>query len=224
MDFELSDEQQFLREAAGGARPRHATVEAARDALDGGERLDLWDVGREAGWPGLVVSEARGGAGLGALDAMLVMAEAGRGLAGVGLLGHVPATAVLDATQDEHEDLLRALAEGEKRAAFAGAQPPEDGDAAWTVDPVEGHGRGPAPRATFDDGRITVTGTVPWTPDAPEADVLVVVATGEEDGAPVAVRSDRAPRGGSLQPGDRHAAARALRRLPRRDPAPPPPG
>src|SRR5437763_246971 len=108
MDFELSDEQQFLREAARGALSRHATVEAARDALDGGERLDLWDVGREAGWPGLVVAEARGGAGLGALDAMLVMAEAGRGLAGVGLLGHVPATAVLDATEEQHEDLLLA--------------------------------------------------------------------------------------------------------------------
>src|SRR5256885_4861068 len=199
MDFELSDEQQFLREAARGALSRHATVEAARDALDGGERLDLWDVGREAGWPGLVVAEARGGAGLGALDAMLVMAEAGRGLAGVGLLGHVPATAVLDATQEEHEDLLRALAEGEKRAAFAGAQPPEDGAAAWTVDPVAGHGRGPAPRATFDDGRITVTGTVPWTPDAPEADVLVVVATGEEDGAPVAVLIDAAADGVSIE-------------------------
>src|SRR5437660_1098051 len=172
MDFELSDEQQFLREAARGALSRHATVEAARDALDGGERLDLWDVGREAGWPGLVVAE-------------------GRGLAGVGLLGHVPATAVLDATEEQHEDLLRALAEGEKRAAFAAAQPPEDGDGAWTVDPVEGHGRGPAPRATFDDGRITVTGTVPWVPDAPEADVLVVVATGE-DGAPVAVLIDAA--------------------------------
>src|SRR5437763_3396667 len=209
MDFELSDEQQFLREAARGALSRHATVEAARDALDGGERLDLWDVGREAGWPGLVVAEARGGAGLGALDAMLVMAEAGRGLAGVGLLGHVPATAVLDATQDQHEDLLRALAEGEKRAAFAAAQPPEDGDAAWTVDPVEGHGRGPAPRATFDDGRITVTGTVPWVPDAPEADVLVVVATGE-DGAPVAVLIDAAADGVSIEPVTRYDATRSL--------------
>src|ERR1700710_1228708 len=51
MDFELSDEQQFLREAARGALSRHETVEAAREALDGGERLDLWDVGRGARWP-----------------------------------------------------------------------------------------------------------------------------------------------------------------------------
>src|SRR5256885_14687845 len=102
MDFELSDEQQFLREAARGALSRHQTVEAAREALDGGSRLDLWDVGREAGWPGLVVSEVHGGAGLGALDAMLVMAEAGPAPATAGLPGHVPAAAILQAPQGGH--------------------------------------------------------------------------------------------------------------------------
>src|SRR3981081_4570349 len=106
MDFELSDEQQFLREAARGALARHPTVEAAREALDGGERLDLWDVGREAGWPGLVVSDAHGGAGLGALDAMLVMAETGRVLASVGLLGHVTAPAIYATRGGAHADRI----------------------------------------------------------------------------------------------------------------------
>src|SRR2546421_5770301 len=132
MDFELSDEQQFLREAARGALSRHATVEAARDALDGGERLDLWDVGREAGWPGLVIDEARGGAGLGALDAMLVMAECGRVLASAGLLGHVPATSILNAAEG-NDELLKALADGESRAALVPAQPPGDLVDGWTV-------------------------------------------------------------------------------------------
>jgi len=209
MDFELSDEQQFLREAARGALSRHKTVEAAREALDGGERLDLRDVGREAGWPGLVVSEAHGGAGLGALDAMLVMAEAGRVLASVGLLGHVPATAILDSAGGEHDDLLRALAEGEKRAAFVGAQPPEADGAAWTVDPEEGHGRSPAPLATFDDGQTTVTGTVAWVPDAPEADVLVVTATGA-DGSPVGVLVEADADGVSIEPVTRYDATRSL--------------
>jgi alkylation response protein AidB-like acyl-CoA dehydrogenase len=209
MDFELSDEQQFLREAARGALSRHQTVEAAREALDGSERLDLWSTAREAGWPGLLVSEDRGGAGLGALDAMLVMAEAGRVLASVGLLGHVPATAILDAAQGEHDDLLRALAEGEKRAAFVGAQPPETDGAAWTVDPEEGHGRSPAPQATFDDGQTSVTGAVAWVPDAPEANVLVVIATGE-DGSPVAVLLDAHADGVSIEPVTRYDATRSL--------------
>lgn len=218
MDFELSDEQQFLREAARGALSRHKTLEAARDALDGGERLDLWDVGREAGWPGLLVDEARGGAGLGALDAMLVMAEAGRVLAGIGLLGHVPATAILDAAGPEHDDLLRALAEGERRAAFVPARPPGDLGGEWTVDPVEGHRRGPAPRAAFADGRVSVTGIVPWVPDAPEAGVLVVVATGEDD-APVALLLEPAADGVEVEAVTRYDATRSLGHVTLRDAA-----
>src|SRR5947199_2709188 len=153
MELELSDGQQFLREAARGALSRHKTVEAAREALDGGERLDLWDVGREAGWPGLVVSDAHGGAGLGALDAMLVMAEAGRVLATVGLLGHVPATAILDAAEGEHDDLLSALADGERRAARVGAQPPDHARGSWTGAAPAGHGRQPAPLDALEDRR-----------------------------------------------------------------------
>ncbi len=36
MNFALSDEQEFLKEAARGALSRTRTVEAARAALDGG--------------------------------------------------------------------------------------------------------------------------------------------------------------------------------------------
>ena len=42
MNFALTDEQEFLKEAARGALSRFKTVEAAREALDGGELPDLW--------------------------------------------------------------------------------------------------------------------------------------------------------------------------------------
>jgi alkylation response protein AidB-like acyl-CoA dehydrogenase len=161
VNFALSDEQQFLQDAARGALGRVQTVEAAREALDGAELPDLWPLAVEAGWPGLLVSEERGGAGLGAMEAMLVFAELGRVLASVPLLGHLPATLLLDGT-DEAE----ALASGERRAAFVAAQPP-----AWTTDPREGLRRPPAP--VLDGGELT--GEVAWVPDAPGADVLVVV-------------------------------------------------
>ena len=98
MNLALSDEQEFLREAARGTLSRFKTVEAAREALDGnqGALPDLWPTACEAGWPGLLIGEAHGGAGLDAFDAMLVMGECGRVLAGVALLGHLPATAILD--------------------------------------------------------------------------------------------------------------------------------
>jgi alkylation response protein AidB-like acyl-CoA dehydrogenase len=172
MNFALSDEQEFLRDAARNALARQNTIEAAREAADGADPLDLWSTAVEAGWPGLVVSEDRGGAGLGALDAMLVAQECGKVLATVGLLGHVPATAVLDAAGG-NDDVLRELAEGSKRAAFVAAQPPSDIEDSWTVESANGSARAAAPTLAGDK----VSGTVAWVPDAPGADVLVVVAT-----------------------------------------------
>jgi alkylation response protein AidB-like acyl-CoA dehydrogenase len=202
VNFELSDEQRLLQEAARDALSRHQTVAAAREALDGGERLDLWDTAREAGWPGLLVSEDHGGAALGALDAMLVAAECGRVLASVPLLGHVPATAVLDAAGGDG-DLLRRLAEGELRAAFVPARPPGDLDPEWTVDSERGQRRAPAPRV---DGEGKLSGTVWWVPDAPGADVLVVTGVTEE-GSPAAVLVQD---GEEIEPVMRYDATRLL--------------
>jgi alkylation response protein AidB-like acyl-CoA dehydrogenase len=169
MNFALSDEQEFLQEAARGALGRFKTLEATREALDGGELPDLWPTAREAGWPGLLVSEEHGGAGLHALEAMLVFAELGRVLAAVPLLGHLPATFVLD--RAGAGDVLGPLATGDERAAFLPARPPDDVDPDWTAEPGSGLRRAPAPRLDGD----RVTGEVAWVPDAPGADRLVVV-------------------------------------------------
>ena len=97
MNLALSDEQEFLREAARGALSRVKTLEAAREALEGTALPDLWPTMVEAGWPGLLIDEDRGGAGLGAFDAMLVAQECGRVLAGAPLLGLLPASGLLQA-------------------------------------------------------------------------------------------------------------------------------
>jgi alkylation response protein AidB-like acyl-CoA dehydrogenase len=87
-------------------------------------------------------------------------------LASVPLLGHLPATFI-------HADA--DLAEGSRRAAYVPARPPSDIEERWTVDAEIGSVRPDAPEIT-DDGRVT--GTVAWVPDAPGADVLVVVGAG----------------------------------------------
>jgi alkylation response protein AidB-like acyl-CoA dehydrogenase len=169
MNFALSDEQEFLKEAARGALSRVTTVAAAREALDGAPLPDLWPAAVEAGWPGLLVSEANGGAELSALEAMLVFEELGRVLACVPLLGHLPATFLLDRAGPA--DVVAALVAGDARAAYVPARPPTDLSDDWTVEPPLGLTRAPAP--SFADG--AVTGTVSWVPDAPGADHLVVV-------------------------------------------------
>jgi alkylation response protein AidB-like acyl-CoA dehydrogenase len=185
VNFDLSDEQVLLREAARDAFSRVRTVEAAREALEGGPLPDLWSTATTAGWTGLLLDEQHGGAGLGAIDAMLVLAEAGRVLASVPLLGHLPATALIGAGGLDDET-LRKLASGELRAAYVAARPGDDVDPAWTVEPRSGRRRASAPQvARGDEGLATVNGSVAWVPDALDADVLVVV--GSDAGGPVAV-------------------------------------
>jgi alkylation response protein AidB-like acyl-CoA dehydrogenase len=207
MNFALTDEQEFLREAARGSLSRFKTVEAARDALEDASALpDLWPEAVEAGWPGLLISEEHGGAGLDAFEAMLVMEECGRVLAGVPLLGHLPATGLLQAAE---ADGLAELASGEQRAAYLPARPPGDVLDRWTQDAEHGIDRADPPRLASDGDRHTVSGRVAWVPDAPAADVLVGVAI-DSDGTARGVRIAADQPGVSVTEVTRYDATRLL--------------
>ncbi|MDQ3723600.1 MAG: acyl-CoA/acyl-ACP dehydrogenase [Actinomycetota bacterium] len=205
MNLELTDEQNFLREAAREALSRVRTIALAREALEDPSVLpDLWPTACEAGWPGLLVREENGGAGLSAFDAMLVMTEAGRVLAGVGLLGHLPASELLDVRASPQ---VEPVGEGAVRACFVAARPPGDLDARWTVEPPAGSVRLDAPVLAADG---TLSGSVAWVPDAPDADLYVVVATRRDDGAPVAVAVDAGQDGVGVASAVRYDATRSL--------------
>jgi alkylation response protein AidB-like acyl-CoA dehydrogenase len=231
MNLALSDEQEFLREAARGALSRFKTLQDAREALDGGgEPPDLWPTARDAGWPGLLIDDAHGGAGLDAFDAMLVLGECGRVLAAVPLLGHLPATAILNDAADTPAvaGLLAGLATGERRAAYLAARPPDDLDHRWTVDPASGMRRPslpdavsigahpPAGSATGGSaggspataGGHRITGRLAFVPDAPGADLLVGVAL--LDGRPAGFAVESAAAGVSVEAVRRYDATRAL--------------
>jgi alkylation response protein AidB-like acyl-CoA dehydrogenase len=172
MDLSLTDEQEFLREAARGTLSRFKIIEAAREAQDKGlaELPDLWPAAREAGWAGLLISEEHGGAGLDVFDAMLVAEETGRVLAPVPFLGLVPATAILDAAG---YDGLAAIASAEVRPVWIPTRPPGDLEPEWTVD-GPGAARPSAPTITGEGDSVTVTGHAAYVVDAPGADLLVV--------------------------------------------------
>ncbi|HEX5309356.1 MAG TPA: acyl-CoA dehydrogenase family protein [Solirubrobacteraceae bacterium] len=216
MNLTLSDEQEFLREAARGTLSRFKTFEAAREALDTprggtggrGELPDLWPTACEAGWPGLLIDEQHGGAGLDAFDAMLVLGECGRVLAPVALLGHLPATAILNASSDAGE-LLEPLASGERRAAYLPAMPPSDLSEQWTADPEHGSTRPASPTATAaGEGKASASGKLGFVPDAPGADLLVGVAL--LDGKPTAVAIETSASGVNIEDVRRYDATRSL--------------
>ena len=212
MNLALSDEQEFLRDAARGALARFGTVEAAREALERGpESLpDLWPTVVEAGWTGLLISEARGGAGLQPFDAMLVLEECGKVLAPTPLLGLLPASYVLDRAGDE---ACVAVAAGELRPVLVAARPPGDQTTApggggalggWTVDARSGLARVDAPTIAADG---SVTGSAAWVVDAPGADLLVVVGTDASGAAAASVVEAAAA---TVESVGRYDATRAL--------------
>jgi alkylation response protein AidB-like acyl-CoA dehydrogenase len=210
MNLALSDEQVFLREAARGALSRFKTIEAAREALDGNAPLpDLWPTAIQAGWPGLLIDEAHGGAGLDAFDAMLVLGECGRVLAGVPLLGHLPASAILNDAPNA-AGFLPQVASGERRAAYLPAQPPGDVTDRWSTDPASGLERGTLPTAgaADADGQVALNGSFAFVPDAPGASGMVGVAL--QDGRPVGVAVLSESPGVEVRPVTRYDATRSL--------------
>jgi len=207
MNFALSDEQVLLREAARGALSRFKTVEAAREALERVDALpDLWPTAVEAGWPGLLIDEQRGGAGLGTFDALLVAEECGRVLASVPLLGLLPATALLDQAGDQSLD---AIATGGLRPSYVPARPPDERTGDWTVEPRSGLARAKPPRAVIEGDGVTLDGEVAFVPDAPGADLLVAIGT-TDDGTPVAVVVEAGASGLSVEAVTRYDATRSL--------------
>ena len=207
MNLGLSDEQEFLRDAAADAFSRVKTVEAAREAIEDESAMpDMWPTAAEAGWLGLLVSEENGGAGLGAYDAMLIAQEAGKVLAGVPLLGALPASMLLDMGGS---DKTAAVAACELKASWLPACPPSSIEPRWTVDPVEGMARPDAPAATVDGDTVTFNGTVGWAPDAGEAELLVVIGV-DSDGNPVAGAVDANASGVKVDADWRYDATRRL--------------
>ncbi len=77
MDFELSDDQQALRDAARDLLDDRASASHVRAVVDNGAAYDdeLWKAMVDQGWTGIAVPEASGGVGLGWVE-VAVLAEA----------------------------------------------------------------------------------------------------------------------------------------------------
>src|SRR5437763_8752891 len=70
-------------------------------------------------------------------------------------------------------------------------------------------GLSPAPKAKLESDHVSFEGNVSFVPDAPGADLLVVVGQ-TDDGAPVAAAVEASADGVSIEPEVRYDATRAL--------------
>jgi len=160
MDFELSEDQVALQEAArqlldGLADPSRVRAHlASADAYD----QPLWDAMVEQGWLGIALPESHGGIGLTWVEAAVLLEEVGRHAAPVPLLSQLLA---LDALATAGDDRTAGLADGSVLGCVAWSRQPRavraEGDGmSWKLtgrpDPVTG--------ASSADLAVV------WTPDA----------------------------------------------------------
>jgi len=168
MDFALSEDQRLIADSARGFLADASGLEQVRAVVDGeaGWAPGLWSgLARDMGFAGLMIPEAYGGSGLGAVEMAVVLEETGRRLAPAPLFetSVLAAQAILAAGDEaQRASLLPAIAAGDTRAAFVGA----------------------AERPTLARGRLT--GRARFVTFAHVADLLVVATT---DGSLVALRA-----------------------------------
>jgi alkylation response protein AidB-like acyl-CoA dehydrogenase len=97
VDFELSDDQAALRDAAASLLGRRSPIPVVRAALgrDGEPDAALWQAMVDQGWCGLTTAEKLGGVGLGWVEAAVVLEQVGAQLAPAPILGQLVALDVL---------------------------------------------------------------------------------------------------------------------------------
>jgi alkylation response protein AidB-like acyl-CoA dehydrogenase len=167
MQFGLSESQEFLKDSArkffAGECPsaemrRLMETDTAYDA-------ELWSKLTDQGYTGVIYPEAYGGVGLGKVELMLLMEEAGRALLpGPFFSTVVLAGSVLDAvgTPGHKTNYLAPICRGEARATVA----IPEADGSWNPDDL---------RLSVTNGKLS--GAKYFVPDAAVADFIIVAAS-----------------------------------------------
>jgi acyl-CoA dehydrogenase len=186
VDFEFSDDQELLRDSVRRFLADRAPIGSyVRALLDGPENrtAEVWNALAELGVVGLLVPEEFGGAGMGMVDAAVVLEEMGRAVhPGPYLASAIGAVSlVLDAgSPREHGFLLPAMASGSVVGTVALLEP----DRRFEID-------SPATTAARLGEGWVLTGAKAHVPDAVGSDVVLVTASiaGEPGTAVFAVQT-----------------------------------
>ena len=166
MEFGLSESQQMLKDNARKFFAGECPMETVRRLMETETAFDegLWTGMTEQGYTGVIFPEEYGGVGLGKVELILLMEEAGRALVPGPLYSTVALAGVaIDAlaSPEQKKKYLEPICTGEARATLALLE----GNASW--EPAE-------LRTTAVNGRLT--GEKLFVPDAKVANFIVVVA------------------------------------------------
>ena len=175
MDFDLTEDQRILQEAAREfAENELAPRAAASDAAEGFVREQI-DLCKEMGFLGMAVSEDYGGSELGAVGTSLVLMEVNRCCASTGVTLSVHNSLTCESlmrfdSDEQKQRYLPKLAAGEWLGAYALSEAGSGSDAGSLVC-----------KATKDGDDWVLDGTKLWISHGDQADLVVVFARTDAD-------------------------------------------
>ncbi|ROZ69221.1 acyl-CoA dehydrogenase family protein [Ramlibacter sp. WS9] len=178
MDFNLTDEQQMLRESASRFVREQYGFEARRKwTADAGWSSERWGQYAEMGWLSLSIPEEMGGLGCSFVETALVAEELGRGMVLEPFIGCAVLAARLAERGDapgfaaRREALLAGIADGSAIALLAHSEP----GSRFELDAV-------ATQARETPGGWVIDGTKMMVPGAPGATHFIVSANVQGQG------------------------------------------
>ncbi|AMY72324.1 acyl-CoA dehydrogenase family protein [Frigidibacter mobilis] len=171
MDFELTQEQEAIRDAVAAVCAKFDDSYWLTRDREGGFPHDFYDALARDGWLGVCTPEAYGGAGLGITEAALVMrtiAESGAGMSGasavhINIFGLNPVSVF--GTEEQKARMMRPMAEGREKACFAVTEPSTGLNTTQLK-----------LRAVKTGDRYVVNGQKVWISTAQEADRILLLA------------------------------------------------
>ncbi|MDY6925138.1 MAG: acyl-CoA dehydrogenase [Pseudomonadota bacterium] len=174
MPLILTEEQTMLKEAADGFLGEHAPIahlRKLRDSRDAdGVSRDLWRAFGEMGFAGVLIPEAHGGSGLGAVEAGVVAEALGRTLTPSPFMGSgvLAATVLTGGSEAQQAAWLPRIAAGEAILSLAVDEGPKHAPARMTTT-AERSGNG-----------FRLNGAKGFVLDGHVADALIVAARTDE--------------------------------------------
>lgn len=171
MNFELTEEQEAIRDAVAAICARFDDDYWLTRDRDGDFPYDFYETLARGGWLGICTPEEHGGSGLGITEAALVMraiAESGAGMTGasavhINIFGLNPVAVF--GTEEQKARMLRPMADGREKACFAVTEP----NTGLNTTQLK-------LRAVNKGDRYVVNGQKVWISTAQEADRILLLA------------------------------------------------
>ncbi|CAK9091593.1 Acyl-CoA dehydrogenase IpdE2 (5OH-HIP-CoA dehydrogenase beta subunit) [Durusdinium trenchii] len=191
MEFDLSDTQKMMQQAARAFLSKKCPTSRVRSIMDTETAFDseLWNGIAEQGWLAITLPESVGGLELGIVEVAVTAEEAGRACLPGPWLANLWASSLLQScdASPKRDALLQAMATGEAIATVALLEE----SAEWSLDGVQLTAR------RTEDGFV-LDGSKRFVLDAAVADHILVVARTDQGHAILVV--DREAAGVSINP------------------------